>query len=101
MSLLHARRACALMLAALPLLLPPADAGAAQPFPNKPIRMIVAVPPGGPPGGDFDFSGFGLVVSREYALTLQRDQPLGALGPVSRRVPPRHRAPLARRCDQR
>ena len=48
MSLLHARRACALMLAALPLLLPPADAGAAQPFPNKPIRMIVAVPPGGP-----------------------------------------------------
>ena len=48
MSLLHARRACALMLAALPFLPAPADAGAAQPFPNKPIRMIVAVPPGGP-----------------------------------------------------
>ena len=31
----------------------------------------------GPPG-DFDFSPFGLVVSREYAVTLQRDKALGA-----------------------
>jgi hypothetical protein len=29
---------------------------------------------------DFDFSTFGLVVSREYAVTLQRDEPLGAGG---------------------
>ena len=71
-----------IMIAALVCALPAAPAPAqAQPFPNKPIRFIVPVPPGG--GADFVARNYAMQLSKAFGQQFVIDNRGGAAGIIA------------------